>query len=98
YDVLWKVPVGGDEQLVLSVEMPEGTTTIGERRTLVSQGALTQRWSVRRPGGLDGTTIFIDGLAATLTDVLVRVERLDGTTQVTRLTPAGPSFVVEAMP
>jgi hydrogenase/urease accessory protein HupE len=30
--------------------------------------------------------------------VLVRVERLDGTTQVTRLTPAHPSFLVEASP
>ena len=33
-----------------------------------------------------------------MTDVLVRLERLDGTTQVTRLTPAAPSFVVEAAP
>jgi hydrogenase/urease accessory protein HupE len=48
--------------------------------------------------GLTGGTIRIDGLSATLTDVLVRVERLDGTTQVTRLTPATPSFMVEAAP
>src|SRR5258705_3700897 len=33
-----------------------------------------------------------------MTDVLVRMERLDGTTQVTRLTPSSPSFVVEAAP
>ena len=33
---------------------------------------------------------------ATVVDVLVRLERLDGTTQVTRLTPSAPSFVVEA--
>ena len=33
-----------------------------------------------------------------MTDVLVRVERLDGTTQVTRLTPSAASFVVEAAP
>jgi len=30
--------------------------------------------------------------------VLVRVERLDGSTQITRLTPGAPSFVVEAAP
>ena len=30
--------------------------------------------------------------------MLVRLERLDGTTQVTRLMPAAPSFVVEARP
>ena len=33
-----------------------------------------------------------------MTDVLVRLERADGTTQVTRLTPSAPSFVVEAAP
>ena len=49
-------------------------------------------------GGLTGGTIHIAGLTATTTDVLVRLERLDGTTQVTRLTPSAPSFVVEAAP
>jgi hypothetical protein len=33
-----------------------------------------------------------------MTDVLVRLERLDGSTQVTRLTPSAPSFVVEGAP
>jgi hypothetical protein len=37
-------------------------------------------------------------LSATLTDVLARVERADGTTQVVRLRPSTPSFVVEAAP
>ena len=33
-----------------------------------------------------------------MTDVLVRIENLDGTTQVTRVTPSSPSFVVAAAP
>ena len=33
-----------------------------------------------------------------MTDVLVRVENLDDTTQVTRVTPSSPSFVVAATP
>jgi len=33
-----------------------------------------------------------------MTDVLVRIERLDGSTQVVRLTPSAPSFVVAAAP
>jgi hypothetical protein len=60
--------------------------------------AFTERWTVTREGGLAGGTVHIAGLAATLTDVLVRVQRLEGSTQVTRLTPAGPSFIVEAAP
>jgi hydrogenase/urease accessory protein HupE len=60
--------------------------------------AFTERWTVKREGGLAGGVVHIAGLTATLTDVLVRVQRLDGTTQVTRLTPAAPSFLVEASP
>ena len=33
-----------------------------------------------------------------MTDVLVRIENLDGTTQVTRVTPSSPSFVVADAP
>jgi hypothetical protein len=32
-----------------------------------------------------------------MTDVLVRLERLDGSAQITRLTPSAPSFVVIAL-
>jgi hydrogenase/urease accessory protein HupE len=45
-----------------------------------------------------GHPIAIDGLSATMTDVLVRMEGLDTKTQTTRLTPSAPSFVVEAAP
>ena len=38
------------------------------------QQRLPAGWRVRRAGGLDGSRIRIDGLQATLTDVLVRVE------------------------
>jgi hydrogenase/urease accessory protein HupE len=50
------------------------------------------------PGGLEGRHIVIGGLTATLTDVLVRLVRADGTPQIVRLTPSAPSFVVAATP
>ena len=53
---------------------------------------------MRRAGGLIGQPISIDGLSATFTDVLVRVEDLAGVTQTERLTPARPSFTIEAAP
>jgi len=43
-------------------------------------------------------TIHIDGLRTTMTDVLVRVERLDGTTLVNRVEPSQPSLVLVASP
>jgi hydrogenase/urease accessory protein HupE len=59
-------------------------------------GAVTERWTVKCAHGLSGGTIHIAGLTATMTDVLARLERLDGTAQVTRLTPSAPSFLVAA--
>ncbi len=97
-DVLWKVPAKGDLRLGLYARMPENCTEPAPRSTYFAGGASTERWSVTCAGGLTGQTIAIDGLNATMTDVLVRLERADGTTQVTRLSPSKPSFVVEATP
>ena len=57
-----------------------------------------QRLRIRRDGGLTGTPITIDGLAGTFTDVLLRLERLDGTEITRRLTPDDPTYVVESNP
>lgn len=97
YDVLWKVPArGGNERLGIYVRFPDDTRQVSDPRGLSAGGAYVERWRVRREGGLAGQTIGIDGLAATGTDVLVRLERTDGTTQTARLLPGRPSFTVEA--
>ncbi|MDB6155645.1 MAG: hypothetical protein JWL90_4098 [Chthoniobacteraceae bacterium] len=99
YDVFWKVPGQGENmRLGLYVEFPAGSTNVTAPRASMANNAFTERWSVKRTGGLAGGTIQIAGLTGTLTDVLVRLERLDGSAQVTRLTPATPSFTVEVAP
>jgi len=99
YEVLWKVPGRGPEvRLNLEVEFPAQCTLLSPPRGSFVSGAFIARWSVKCAGGLAGGTIRVAGLAGTTTDVLVRLERLDDTTQVTRLTPAYPSFVVESSP
>jgi hydrogenase/urease accessory protein HupE len=99
YDVLWKVPARGEDlRFGLYVELPADAGNVTEPRGEFVAGSFIERWSVRRTGGLDGATIHIAGLAATRTDVLVRVERLDGTTQVGRATPGAPDFTVLAAP
>ena len=80
------------------MELPAGCTNVTEPQGSMANNAYSERWTVKCAGGLTGGTIHIAGLTATTTDVLVRLERLDGTTQVTRLTPSAPSFVVEAAP
>lgn len=99
YDVLWKVPARGDRmRLGLYAEFPEDSRSLSEPRGTMVNNALVERWTVQRTGGLTGGTIHVAGLSQSTTDVLVRLERLDGTTQVTRLTPSAPSFMVEAAP
>ena len=47
-------------------------------------------------GGLVGQEIRIDGLISGVSDVIARVERQDGTSQMERLLPESPQFTVEA--
>ena len=97
YDVLWKVPGQGENlRLGIYVELPAGCTNVTAPRGAMVNNAFSEVWTVKCPGGLSGRTIHIAGLSGTVVDVLARVERLDGTTQVTRLLPSAPSFVVEA--
>lgn len=99
YAALWKVPGRGDDlRLGLYVELPAECKNAGEPRAIMVNNAYIERWTVNCAGGLTGGTIRIAGLSVTKTDVLVRVERLDGSVQVTRLTPSATSFVVEAAP
>ncbi|MCM3872016.1 MAG: HupE/UreJ family protein [Pyrinomonadaceae bacterium] len=99
YDVFWKVPGRGDNmRLSLYVEMPTNCSDASQHRGTFGDNTFIEEWSVRCAGGLTGGSIQIAGLNATMTDVLVRLERLDGTSQVTRLTRSAASFTVEAAP
>jgi hydrogenase/urease accessory protein HupE len=97
FDVVWKVPASGEYRLSMYVRLPaecEGKPTQGS----FVGGAFVERWRATCRGGLVGKSIAIDGLSATRTDVLARVERLDGTSQTVRLTPERTSFEVTAAP
>ena len=99
YDILWKVPGAGQNlRLGIYVELPEGCTNITLPRTSMMNGAFAERWTVNCPGGLGSKTIRISGLSATTSDVLVNIHYLDGRTQVTRVMPSAPSFIVETAP
>ena len=99
YEVLWKVPALGDTlRLGLDVQFADDVERLAEPVAGFVGGAHTQRMRIRRDGGLNGTTVRINGLDASFTDVLLRLERLDGSKITHRLTPAAPSYVVEAEP
>jgi hypothetical protein len=93
YDVLWKVPAKGDKRLGLYVRLPDNCQG-GEPATRFVGGAYIERWRTECEGGLNGREIAIDGLSGTRTDVLARVQRLDGGSQTIRLTPHAAVFRV----
>lgn len=94
FDVLWRVPARGEKRMALYARLPAHCVDPGEVRAWRQNAAHIERWLSRCPGGLTGHAIRIDGLSATLTDVLVRYERMDGTEQVVRLTPSEDAFTV----
>ena len=98
YAVLWKVPAVGDMRLSIHPRFPENCKPAGDIATYRASDSYTERLSLACPGGLNGGTIAIDGLAATMTDVLVRIERTDRSSQVARLTQSVPALVVDPCP
>jgi hydrogenase/urease accessory protein HupE len=99
YSLLFKIPARGEDlRLAIYVQLPEGTQDVGLPRASFSDGAYVERRSIRRDGGLAGQAVSIEGLSATSTDVLVRVESLEGAIQTERLAPTKTSFVIQAVP
>jgi hydrogenase/urease accessory protein HupE len=98
YEVIWHTPVNAGVRLPLVLKFPDEVRNVTEPALQESPGSLIERRLIETIDGLPGKRIEITGLQATITDVLVRVKGLDGLTQVTRLTPSSPSFIVEASP
>lgn len=94
FAIIWKVPALGDRRLSLKVRLPDACANQGEVINTLEGSAHFARWSASCPGNLKGRTITIDGLRATLTDVLVRIANADGSTQIARLTPESPTLIV----
>jgi hydrogenase/urease accessory protein HupE len=97
FDVMWKVPARGEYRLRLHARLPDACRGAATHGAFVG-GAFVERWRAECPGGLVGGTIRIDGLSATRTDVLARIEWSDGTTQSVRLTPDQTTFEAKAAP
>jgi hydrogenase/urease accessory protein HupE len=96
YAVLWKVPaLGSDQRLSAYVRLPDGAEVVDEPRVVAANGNWIERLQIRYPDGLAGQTFAIEGSAVGVTEVIARVERLDGSSQVARLPMEEPVFVVE---
>jgi hydrogenase/urease accessory protein HupE len=96
FDVLWRLPVGAEIPLVLTVALPMHCSSVSEPLNWNDGGVTVSKWLSHCPGGLNGHDVHIIGLRNSVTDVLARYERADGTTQVLRMTPTSPAFTITA--
>lgn len=97
FAVLLKTPMRGDLRLALSATFSGRAETIAPIAAQATGDAAIHTWRFKALDPLRGQTVGIAGLQNTMTDALVRITFLDGTSWVRRLTPQEPSAVVPAL-
>lgn len=91
FSVLWRTPVLAGMRLPIALTMPEGVRNLKEPLVQdLTDSLVERRWIDAGPNGLAGKRIGIAGLQLTITDVLVRIEFMDGRTLQTIVRPAQP--------
>jgi HupE / UreJ protein len=98
YAAEWKVSIPGGLADVLEPQIPEGCAVTGSVRRYLVEDARLMHAEIDCDGGIAGKEFTIAGLAATDTDVLLRIGYLDGTSFTHRLVPSAPTIVVPAQP
>lgn len=97
YALLWKRPTGGEVEIRIAPVMPEGCRlATPDRQQQLSPGAVIVRGTLACQGGIAGRTLRVSGLETTITDVLVRIEHLDGRVESHLLRPATPAVTLGA--
>lgn len=99
YDVLWRTPVLSGMRLPIALRFAEGVRTVVDPVESQLNDSLIERRVIEAgPAGLGGQRIEFVGLQASITDVLVRVSRLDGSLTTTLVHPAQPWMEIAATP
>jgi len=91
YTVLWRVPVLSGMHLPVALRLPEQLRDVREPAVQrLSDSVVERRFVEAAPGGLARARVEFVGLEATITDVLVRVELLDGSRSTVLVRPPRP--------
>jgi hydrogenase/urease accessory protein HupE len=98
YAVLWRAPVRSGMPLPVELRLPEGARDVTAPALRELSDSTVERRVIEVAGGLEGQRIEFAGLPATITDVLVRVQRADGTHAAALVRPAKPWVAIEAAP
>ncbi|MCP5180831.1 MAG: HupE/UreJ family protein [Pseudomonadales bacterium] len=87
--ILWKQPILQDMQLPIAPDFGPDCELLADGLSENTGSALLTRWTTNC--ALDKATITINGLTATLTDVMVRLDHANGDTSSFLLRPDNPS-------
>jgi hypothetical protein len=94
FDVVWRTPVNAGMRLPIVLQLPPDAKNVTAPTTQELTDSLLERRSIVAAGGLGGKRVDIVGLQGTITDVLVRVELLDGRNWTTIIHPSQAWFEV----
>jgi len=91
YEVIWKAPIYYGKPHPARLELPEHWQTVVEpTERLIADAHVYRRVVAIGDPGVHGSIIRFPGLAETITDVFVRLNRLDGTTMTAVVRPTKP--------
>lgn len=97
FAVLWRTPVLAGMRLPITLKIPDDVRSLqAPAIEELADSLVERRWIDAGPNGLAGRRIEFAGLQLTITDVLVRVEMLDGRTWTTIARPAQPWVEIAA--
>lgn len=94
----WRKPTVGATPMQIEARLPEQCTPATAPPPRFDGKAWVSQWVATCTGGLSGGRIAIEGLEATRTDVLVRIENPGSQVVTTRLTPDRTGFDIPQNP
>ena len=94
YEVTWKQPLVGDAGVRLIPHLSGGALEGKPATESIQPGFLIRTWSLINPSPLDGQPVQSEGLAQSVTDVILRVSTVQGHTIDAVLQPASPSLIL----
>ena len=96
YSFLWKKPSGGEVEIYIAPIVPDRCRLVTSGQQQLTPGALVVRGTMTCEGGLHGKTLAIDGLQATISDVIIRIHHADGRLESHLLKPQNPAVTMGA--
>ncbi len=97
FSLLWRTPTLAGMRLPIALQLPDDVHNLKEPNTQELTDSEITRYSIDAgPKGLAGKRIEFPGLQGTITDVLVRVEMLDGRSWTTIVHPSQPWVEITA--